>query len=43
MAKMAANWVINELFGRLKKDEKDIADSPVSSGPAGWHHRPDRL
>jgi aspartyl-tRNA(Asn)/glutamyl-tRNA(Gln) amidotransferase subunit B len=28
--KLAANWVINELFGRLKKDEKDITDSPVS-------------
>ncbi|MBF9044796.1 Asp-tRNA(Asn)/Glu-tRNA(Gln) amidotransferase subunit GatB [Rhodobacterales bacterium HKCCE4037] len=28
--KLAANWVINELFGRLKKDERSIADSPVS-------------
>ncbi len=28
--KLAANWVINELFGRLKKDDKDITDSPVS-------------
>jgi aspartyl-tRNA(Asn)/glutamyl-tRNA(Gln) amidotransferase subunit B len=28
--KLAANWVINELFGRLKKDERDISDSPVS-------------
>ncbi|SFE64342.1 aspartyl/glutamyl-tRNA(Asn/Gln) amidotransferase subunit B [Sulfitobacter brevis] len=28
--KMAANWVINELFGRLKKDERDISDSPVT-------------
>ncbi len=27
--KLAANWVINELFGRLKKDEKTIIDSPV--------------
>ena len=33
--KMAANWVINELFGRLKKDEKDIADSPVSPAHLG--------
>jgi len=33
--KMAANWVINELFGRLKKDEKDIADSPVSPDQLG--------
>ncbi len=28
--KLSANWVINELFGRLKKDDKDITDSPVS-------------
>ena len=28
--KLAANWVINELFGRLKKDDAGIADSPVS-------------
>ncbi|MGB0440075.1 MAG: Asp-tRNA(Asn)/Glu-tRNA(Gln) amidotransferase subunit GatB, partial [Paracoccaceae bacterium] len=28
--KLAANWVINELFGRLKKDDRDISDSPVS-------------
>ena len=28
--KMAANWVINELFGRLKKDGLDITTSPVS-------------
>ncbi|MCE0504158.1 MULTISPECIES: Asp-tRNA(Asn)/Glu-tRNA(Gln) amidotransferase subunit GatB [unclassified Roseivivax] len=28
--KLAANWVINELFGRLKKDDRGIADSPVS-------------
>ena len=29
--KLAANWVINELFGRLNKEGKDIATSPVSS------------
>ena len=29
--KLAANWVINELFGRLNKERKDIAASPVSS------------
>lgn len=29
--KLAANWVINELFGRLNKESKDIAVSPVSS------------
>jgi aspartyl-tRNA(Asn)/glutamyl-tRNA(Gln) amidotransferase subunit B len=28
--KLAANWVINELFGRLKKEDHDITDSPVS-------------
>ena len=28
--KIAANWVINELFGRLKKDGLDITTSPVS-------------
>jgi aspartyl-tRNA(Asn)/glutamyl-tRNA(Gln) amidotransferase subunit B len=33
--KMAANWVINELFGRLKKDEKSIGDSPVSPTQLG--------
>ena len=30
-AKSAANWVINELFGRLNKEGKDIAQSPVSA------------
>jgi aspartyl-tRNA(Asn)/glutamyl-tRNA(Gln) amidotransferase subunit B len=29
--KLAANWVINELSGRLNKEAKDIASSPVSS------------
>ncbi|MFT4700126.1 MAG: aspartyl-tRNA(Asn)/glutamyl-tRNA(Gln) amidotransferase subunit B [Yoonia sp.] len=29
--KLAANWVINELFGRLKKDDKDVTDSPISA------------
>jgi aspartyl-tRNA(Asn)/glutamyl-tRNA(Gln) amidotransferase subunit B len=29
--KVAANWVINELFGRLNKEEQGIADSPVSA------------
>ena len=30
--KLAANWVINELFGRLKKEDHDIGESPVSPG-----------
>lgn len=29
--KMAANWVINELFGRLNKEGRDITGSPVTS------------
>jgi len=33
--KLAANWVINELFGRLKKDDKSISDSPVSAEQLG--------
>ena len=31
-AKQAANWVVNELFGRLNKEGRAIADSPVSTG-----------
>jgi aspartyl-tRNA(Asn)/glutamyl-tRNA(Gln) amidotransferase subunit B len=34
-AKVAANWVINELFGRLNKEGKDIAASPVSAVQLG--------
>ena len=33
--KMAANWVINELFGRLNKEGKDIEKSPVSAEQLG--------
>ena len=33
--KIAANWVINELFGRLKKDDLDITRSPVSPAQLG--------
>jgi aspartyl-tRNA(Asn)/glutamyl-tRNA(Gln) amidotransferase subunit B len=29
--KLAANWVINELFGRLNKEGHGIGDSPVSA------------
>jgi aspartyl-tRNA(Asn)/glutamyl-tRNA(Gln) amidotransferase subunit B len=34
-AKLTANWVINELFGRLNKEGKDIAASPMSSSQLG--------
>ncbi len=33
--KLAANWVINELFGRLKKEDHDITASPVSPAQLG--------
>ncbi|MGX9349878.1 Asp-tRNA(Asn)/Glu-tRNA(Gln) amidotransferase subunit GatB [Shimia sp. W99] len=33
--KLAANWVINELFGRLKKEDHDISESPVSPAQLG--------
>jgi len=33
--KAAANWVINELFGRLNKEGKTVASSPVSAGQLG--------
>ena len=29
--KLAANWVINELFGRLNKEGRDITGSPVAA------------
>ncbi len=29
--KLAANWVINELFGRLKKEGQEIGESPVTA------------
>ncbi|CUA99728.1 Asp-tRNA(Asn)/Glu-tRNA(Gln) amidotransferase subunit GatB [Pannonibacter indicus] len=34
-AKMAANWVINELFGRLNKEGLTIETSPVNAGQLG--------
>jgi len=34
-AKLAANWVINELFGRLNKEGKDMTSSPVSPDQLG--------
>ncbi len=33
--KTAANWVINELFGRLNKEGKSVTDSPVSASQLG--------
>jgi aspartyl-tRNA(Asn)/glutamyl-tRNA(Gln) amidotransferase subunit B len=34
-AKAAANWVINELAGRLNKEGKDISASPLSAAQLG--------
>ncbi|WP_298958201.1 Asp-tRNA(Asn)/Glu-tRNA(Gln) amidotransferase subunit GatB [uncultured Roseibium sp.] len=34
-AKLSANWVINELFGRLNKEGKDLSESPVSAAQLG--------
>ena len=33
--KLSANWVINELFGRLNKEGKSIETSPVSAAQLG--------
>src|SRR6056297_999138 len=33
--KQAANWVINDLFGRLKKDDREITQSPVNPSQLG--------
>ncbi|MEL6584785.1 MAG: Asp-tRNA(Asn)/Glu-tRNA(Gln) amidotransferase subunit GatB [Pseudomonadota bacterium] len=33
--KLAANWVINELFGRLNKEDTALADSPISAAQLG--------
>jgi aspartyl-tRNA(Asn)/glutamyl-tRNA(Gln) amidotransferase subunit B len=34
-AKIAANWIINELFGRLNREGADVASSPVSAEQLG--------
>ncbi|MEH6526897.1 MAG: Asp-tRNA(Asn)/Glu-tRNA(Gln) amidotransferase subunit GatB [Sneathiella sp.] len=34
-AKLAANWVIGELFGNLNRTGKNLADSPVSASGLG--------
>ena len=33
--KTAANWIINELFGRLNKEGKDVGSSPVTAAQVG--------
>jgi len=33
--KLAANWVVNELFGRLNKEGKTVETSPVSAAQLG--------
>lgn len=33
--KQAANWVINELFGRLNKEDLDISNNPISAEQLG--------
>ncbi len=33
--KQAANWVINELFGRLNKEGRTIAESPLTAAQVG--------
>ena len=41
--KMAANWVINELFGRLNKEGLEIAVEPGVGQPDRVHHRSHQL
>jgi aspartyl-tRNA(Asn)/glutamyl-tRNA(Gln) amidotransferase subunit B len=33
--KTAANWVVNELFGRLNREGREIGDAPVSASQLG--------
>ncbi len=33
--KLAANWIVNELFGRLNKEGRSIVDCPVSASQLG--------
>ena len=40
--KTSANWVINELLGRLNKEGHDIGDSPISSAQIRRHRRSHR-
>jgi aspartyl-tRNA(Asn)/glutamyl-tRNA(Gln) amidotransferase subunit B len=41
--KLAANWVINELFGRLKKEEHSIDRKPGHPRPARQDHHADQV
>ena len=34
-ARTAANWVIHDLFGQLNRNDREIADSPVSAAALG--------
>ena len=34
-AKVSANWVTNELFGRLKKENLGLSESPITSEQLG--------
>lgn len=34
-AKVAANWVINELFGRINKEGLELSESPISAAQLG--------
>ncbi|WP_299812087.1 Asp-tRNA(Asn)/Glu-tRNA(Gln) amidotransferase subunit GatB [uncultured Roseibium sp.] len=34
-AKLSANWVINEFFGRLNKEGQDLSESPISADQLG--------
>ena len=33
--KAAANWMMGDLMGRLKAEDRDLADSPVTAGNLG--------
>ena len=34
-AKLSANWIMGELFAKLNKENKDIAESPISANQLG--------
>ena len=41
--KTAANWVVNELFGRLNKEGLEVGASPISAAQLGGDPRSDRV